>query len=307
MVQEKVHSVEKALIGNASIMLAAIFWGVNYAFTKALIPEWMSAQALSGCRVLGGCGLFWLTSLFVRCEKLDRDSMIRAVWSGLCLFFCLYLFVVALKYGSAIDISIIMTLQPVFVILIEIIFVRRRPSLLEYAGMAVSLAGAILIVLSGGNRSRAATNPLLGDGLAIAAGVCFAAYLVILARPTDKYKPVSLLRWVFLYASIPALYLVPGIVEMPLLRSAQLAPWLEFAFIIICPTYLAYLLNQPAMHDIGPVLASLYQYVVPIIAAIAAALLGVDSPKWSQGFAMAIIIAGMIMTNMGKKTSQTRS
>lgn len=301
MKHDKKHSMEKVVIGNACIMLATIFWGVNYAFTKALIPDWVGAQALAGWRILGGCLLFWLTSLFIPCERLDRPSMIRAAWSGLCLFSCLYLFVIALKFGSAIGISIIMTLQPVFVILIEIIFLKRRPALLECAGMALSLAGAILIVVADGSGSRTASNPLLGDCLAIAAGISFAAYLVILAKPTQIYKPVSLLRWVFLFASAPALMLIPQIVNMPLAHTFNWVAWLELLFIVVCPTYLAYLLNQPAMHDIGPVLAALYQYLVPVVAAISAVLLGVDTLRWAQAWAMAIIIGGMIMTNLGKK------
>lgn len=301
MDHKKNSAMEKALIGNACIMLATIFWGVNYAFTKALIPDFVSAQALAGCRILGGCILFWFTSFFLSCEKLDRSSMIRSIWSGICLFFCLYLFVIALKYGSAIDISIIMTLQPVYVILIEVIFLHRRPSLLEYSGMGISLVGAILIVLVGSSNPQVASQPILGDVLAICAGISFAAYLVILAKPTERYKPVSLLRWVFLYASIPALFLIPQIMGMPLISSPEWVAWLELLFIVVCPTYLAYLLNQPAMHDIGPVLAALYQYLVPVVAAISAVLLGVDSLRWSQAFAMAIIIAGMIMTNKGKE------
>lgn len=300
------RSYRKALIGNACIMLATIFWGVNYAFTKALIPDWAGAQAIAGCRILGACLLFWLTSLFVHCEKLDRDSMIRSIWSGLSLFCCLYLFVLSLGYGSPIDISIIMTLQPVFVILIEIIFLKRRPSLLESAGLVVSLAGAILIVLAGHPDTHLASNPLLGDGLAIVSGIAFSAYLVILAKPTLKYRPVSLLRWVFLYASIPALFLLPDISAMPLLRAPALVPWLELLFIVVCPTYLSYLLNQPAMHDIGPVLAALYQYVVPVVAAVSAVLLGVGTLDWSQVLAMTIIVCGMIMTNLGKKREQHR-
>lgn len=293
---------EKALIGNACIMTATIFWGVNYAFTKALIPQWMSADAVSATRLLGGAALFWLASLFIHCEKLDRQSMIRAAISGgIGLFGCIYLFVLALKYGSAIDISIIMTLQPVFVILIEVIFLRRRPVLLESAGMLLSLGGAVMIVLAGGKGSHTAQNPLLGDALGIAAGICFASYLVILAKPTAKFRAVSLLRWVFLYAGVPALFLAPSLLDMPLLHSRQAMPWLEIGFILFCPTFLAYLLNQPAMHDIGPVLVSLYQYLVPVVAAISAILLGVDSLRWHQVIAMAIIIAGMIMTNIGKK------
>lgn len=296
------HGLEKALIGNACIMAATIFWGVNYAFTKALIPHWMSAEAVAAVRLLGGCALFWPASLFVHCEKLDRQSMIRAAFSGVIgLFGCIYLFVLALKYGSAIDISIIMTLQPVFVIIIEILFLHRRPALLEYTGMAVSLAGAVMIILAGGNSQHGASNYLLGDILGIAAGICFASYLVVLAKPTAKYPPITLLRWVFLYSALPAIFLSPSLFHMPLLHCEQAMPWLEIGFILLGPTFFSYLLNQPAIHDIGPVLAALYQYLVPVVATISAIILGVDSLSWQQVCAMAIIIGGMILTNFGKK------
>lgn len=298
---EATNRVRQEIIGNSCIMVATIFWGVNYAFTKALVPDWMSVDAVAGTRLLGGCLLFWLTSLFMRCEKLDKASMVRAVVSGLALFFCLYLFVLALKYGSAIDISIIMTLQPVFVIAIEILFLHRRPSRLEYMGMAVSLGGAVMIILCGSNGTSSASNYLLGDAMAVLAGICYATYMVVLAKPTARYKPVSLLRWVFLYSAIPALFLLPGFADMPILKANSIAPWLEIGFILIGPTYLAYLLNQPAIHDIGAVLAALYQYLVPVVATISAVLLGVDSLRWAQVVAMAIIVAGMIATNLGKK------
>ena len=292
--------VKKAVVGNVCIFIATIFWGVNYAFTKALIPEFMSSGNVSACRLLGGALLFWLASLFVKCEKLDRDSMIRAFLSGVIgLFGCIYLFVLALDYGSAIDISIIMTLQPVYVVLIEVIFLKRRPSLMEYAGMGLSLIGACVIILCG-HRAAGASNFLLGDFLAILAGICFAGYLVVLAKPTAKYKPVSLLRWVFLYSAMPAAFLVAGLFEMPLLHTEAAAPWLEIAFIVLGPTFLAYLLQQPAIHDIGAVLDALYQYLVPVVAAISAVWMGVDKLRWEQVAAMAIIIAGMILTNIGK-------
>lgn len=46
---------------------------------------------------------------------------------------------------------------------------------------------------------------------------------------------------------------------------------------------------------------SLYQYLVPVFAVISAVLMGIDHLKWIQVIAMAIIIAGMTVTNIGKK------
>lgn len=300
------NSLEKILYGNACILTATIFWGVNYPFTKALIPDFMSSEGVAAFRIFGGCLLFWLSSFFIKTDKIEKQDFIKIVIGGaLGLFGCIYLFVIALDYGSAIDIAIIMTLQPAFVMLIEVIFLRRRPDLIEYMGLVVSFVGAALIIMMGHTGVTHANNFLLGDFFAVCAGICFSIYLVILQKPTQKYKPISLLRWVFLFAALPGLFLVPDLPEMAIWKTGKLVPWLEIGFIVLCPTFLAYLLVQPASKAIGSVLVALYQYLTPVVAALAAIWMGVDHLRGAQVIAMLVIIAGMLLTNWGKKRQRT--
>lgn len=295
------NSLEKILYGNACILTATIFWGVNYPFTKALIPDFMSSEGVAAFRVLGGCLLFWLSSFFLKNDKIEKQDFLKIIIGGaLGLFGCIYLFVIALDYGSAIDIAIIMTLQPAFVMLIEVVFLHRRPNLTEYAGLVISFIGAALVILTDHAGASHANNLLLGDLFAICAGICFAVYLVILQKPTQKYKPVTLLRWVFLFAALPGLFLVPKLPAMEIWNADKLVPWLEIAFIVLCPTFFAYLLVQPASKAIGSVLVALYQYLTPVVAALAAIWMGVDHLRWAQIAAMLVIIAGMLITNYGK-------
>lgn len=289
------------LIGNACILLATIFWGVNVSVTKALIPDWMTADGIAAVRLIGGAVLLWIASLFVRCDRIARGDWSKLVLGGVVgLFFFIYLFVTSLRYGNPIDISIIMTLPPVFVILIGVIFQHRRPSVLEYVGVAVSFAGAVIVILAGQGGKNGSDN-MLGDLLAMASTLCYAFYLVILERPSATYRPVTMLRWVFLFAAIPALLLVPGMQDMPIIHTTQAIPWVEIGFILLCPTFIAYFLVQPAIKDIGSELVSLYQYLLPAFATISAVLMGLDKLKWIQVVAMAIIIAGMVLTNIGKR------
>lgn len=290
------------LLGNGCMLLASIFWGVNVAVTKALIPEWMTADGISAVRLIGGCILFWLTSFFIKCESIEKGDWLKIISGGaIGLFAFIFLFVTSLRYGSAIDISIIMTLPPMFVILIGVIFEKQRPALLEYAGIVISFAGAVIVILAGGGKSGPASNYLLGDALAILSTICYAFYLVILEQPSHKYKPLSLLRWVFLFAALPALCLVPGMWQMPIIHSTRIIPWTEIGFILFGPTFIAYFLVQPAIKNIGSELASLYQYLLPVFAAISAVLMGLEKLQWSQVIAMVVIVAGMVLTNLGKK------
>lgn len=289
------------LIGNACILIATIFWGVNVSFTKALIPEWMTAYGIIVVRLVGGCILMWIASLFIHCSKIQKKDWLKLILGGaLGLFLFIFLFVTSLKYGDPIDISIIMTLPPIFVILIGVIFLKQRPALIEYVGVLVSFGGAALVILEGG-KGTAGSNNLLGDLLAIASTLCYAFYLVILEKPTQTYKPITMLRWVFLFSAIPALFLIPGMQKEPILHTLKAAPWLEIAFILFCVTFIAYFLVEPAIKDIGSELVSLYQYLLPVFATISAVLMGLDKLKWIQVIAMGIIIGGMVLTNVGKR------
>ena len=290
-----------ALVGNVCILVATIFWGVNVSFTKALIPEWMTADGIIVVRLVGGAVLMWLVSFFLRCRPIARRDWVRLLLGGgVGLFLFIYLFVSSLRYGNPIDISIIMTLPPVFVILIGVIFQRQRPSLAEYAGVAVSMAGAVIVIVAGGTGRNGSDN-LLGDLLAVASTLCYAFYLVILEGPTKTYRPVNMLRWVFLFAAIPALFLIPGMSSEPIAHASAAVPWLEIGFILLCPTFIAYFLVQPAIKKIGSELVSLYQCLLPVFATLSAVMMGLDRLKWIQIVAMAVIVGGMILTNRGKR------
>ncbi|MDE6544348.1 MAG: DMT family transporter [Muribaculaceae bacterium] len=290
-----------ALIGNLCILIATIFWGMNVSFTKALIPDWMTADGIVVVRLVGGCLLMWIVSLFLKCEKIARHDWLKLILGGaIGLFAFIYLFVTSLRYGNPIDISIIMTLPPIFVILIGVIFLKQRPSIAEYIGIAVSMASAAVVILYGQSGKNGSDN-LLGDLLAVASTLCYAFYLVILQGPTKTYRPVNMLRWVFLFSAVPALFLIPGMQTMPILHTTDSAPWLEIGFILLGPTFLAYFLVQPAEKRIGSELVSLYQYLLPVFATITAVVMGLDHLKGIQVISMVIIIAGMVLTNIGKR------
>lgn len=294
-------SVGKFIAGNACILVATIFWGVNVSFTKALIPQWMTSESISAVRLVGGCLLFWLASLFVRNARIDRADWKLILLGGVIgLFGFIYLFVMSLRYGNPIDISIIMTLPPMFVLLMGVLFRHARPSWIKLAGVAVSFVGAVIVILDG-NSGKAGSDNLLGDVLAVASCICYAFYLVILEQPTRKYPPVTLLRWVFLFSAIPGAFLAIGFDKLPILHASVAAPWLEIGFILLCPTFIAYFLVQPAIRSIGSELVSLYQYLLPVFATVSAVLMGLDTLRWAQVAAMAVIIAGMVLTNIGKR------
>lgn len=296
------NKTSRLLVGNACILVASIFWGINVTVTKALIPDWMTANGITAVRLIGGCVLMWIVSMFLKCEKIQHGDWKKIITAGaIGLFLFIFLFVTSLRFSNPIDISIIMTLPPVFVILFQVVFEKVRPSVLEYAGVLVSMAGAAVVILGGASGGHSGPDNILGDILAIVSTICYAYYLYILEGPSKTYRPVNLLRWVFLFAAIPALFLLFGFKDMQIFHGAPAMPWIEIGFILLCPTFLAYFLVQPAQKLIGSEMVSLYQYLLPVFATISAVLMKLDHLKWMQVIAMIVVVAGMVLVNLGKR------
>ena len=296
------NTTSRMLKGNLLILIATIFFGLDIPVVKFLNPEWLTSNDITIFRLGGGCLLFWIASLFVHPDRIERHDFPRILLGGgIGLFAFIYLFNLSLRYANPIDVSIIMTLPPVFVILINVIFRHNRPSLMEIIGILLAFAGAVAVIIarqSGGKASDA----LLGDLLALASSICYAAYLVVLDKPTHKYRPISLLRWIFLASFIPCLLLVKAFPDAPMFHGGiHWGPWLMIAFVVICPTFLSYLMVNPAIKLIGSELVSIYQYLVPVFATIGSVCMGLAHLHLVQVLAMAAIVAGMLLTNRAKR------
>lgn len=301
-------NISSALRGNLLILVSTIFFAVNIPVVKLLNPEWLSSNDITIFRLGGGCLLFWTASLFVKPDKIDRKDFPRIlIGGGIGLFLFIYLFNLSLRYANPIDVSIIMTLPPVFVILINVIFRHFRPSIKEILGVLLGLAGAVIVIMAKHTDAKA-SDALLGNLLALASALCYAIYLVVLEKPTHKYRPISLLRWIFLAAFIPCILFIETMPQAPMFHGG--IHWEAvglIAFVVLCPTFLSYLMVNPAIKLIGSELVSLYQYLLPVFATITSVMIGLAQLHWMQVAAMGVIIAGMILTNLAKRKSKAQA
>lgn len=284
--------------GNLFILVSTIFFGVNVPILKDLIPQWMSGSNAAAFRIFGGAILLWLASAFIKNQKIARRDWLNIVLGGaIGLFAFLYLFCESLRYASPVDVSIVMTTPPIFVIAINILFRHRKITALGLVGVFVGLAGAALVILTQGGHHIHASDPLKGNLLAIGSAVCYAFYLVILEGPSHTYNTITLMRWVFGCAAVVAIPLAFMLPQAPIFHTTQVLPWIYIGFVILFPTFVSYLLVAPAVKMIGSKMVSLYQYLVPVIALIASIIMGLDTFRWVQPVAIVIVIAGMMITN----------
>ncbi|MDE5774222.1 MAG: DMT family transporter [Muribaculaceae bacterium] len=286
------------LAGNLLALSASICWGFNEPANKLIIPEWISAGGVALSRIFGATLIIWLISLFIKREKIVRGDWKYLAWGSVMMLGFVYVFSMAFNTASPIDIAIILTFQPLLVVLINAIFKHLKVSVMEVVGMLVALAGALLIILAGGNLD---SGRLIGDVYAVVCAISYAIYLVIIEGPSHRYGTVNMMKWIFLFSSILSLPLIFTVGKnIPMLTQTDWKAIGVLLFIVLFPTVYCYIVTPPAIKLVGSEIFSFYQYLVPVIAAVVSILLKLDEFHWYQPVSFIIIVAGILLANYAK-------
>lgn len=291
----------KLLSGHLAMFFSTLFFGLNIPVLKFLMPEWLSGVDATFFRVVGATILFWIVSLFVKNDKIEKGDRLLILFSGMFgLFFFLYLFNLGVEYSSPIDISIIMTTPPVLVVIFSSILFKTKISKLKILGVTISLAGALMLILMG--HGEGGTRSLKGNIFGVLSAISYACYLISIKKTSAKYKPITLLRWTFLSCSIMTIPFTLMQVEVaPIWHNAPTEPILLLASVIVFPTFISYLLIPIAVKRIGHELVSMYQYLIPVVATAAAVIMKLDKLHWDQPIAAVIIVLGVYITSIANK------
>ena len=66
---------KKLLNAHLAIFIANVFFGLNNPISRSLMPEIIDPITLTYFRMIGGTVLFWLSSLFIKREKVPAKDL----------------------------------------------------------------------------------------------------------------------------------------------------------------------------------------------------------------------------------------
>lgn len=207
------------------------------------------------------------------------------------------LFFEGLARTSPIHASLIMVITPLLVLLLSTIIAGRWPSLRTILGMMLAAAGTVWLILQGNENGSSTKGDWLGDLMVAGNAISYAGYLVLVQPLMKKYPAGWILKWVFFFGMIPVLF--NGWNEAVLVDWSRFTTpvWLSFLYVLFFTTYLTYLFNAWALQHVAAVTVSAYIYLQPLIAALAAVLLGQDHPTWMVFFSGLLICGGVWMAS----------
>ena len=295
------------------MLLATVMWGAMAPIAKGILEEGVvDGLALSVLRIGGGTILFLLFSLLPKsitgdCKVKPKDYITLFVASVVMISANQGLFIIGIQYTSPVDTSVMCTLTPVFTLILAAIFIRQPLTLLKIAGIVLGLSGALIMAFS--NQSEEiAVNPMLGNTLCMLAQICAAVYYVFFLKLINKYPPFTIMKWMFLFSSltyIPSMLPFIGEIEWSGFSGISL---FSLAYIIIFPTFLAYLLIPYAQRLLKPTVISSYAYLQPVVSAILSTVMGLALFGWNRVIATVLIFMGVYLVSFSMhKASQQQA
>lgn len=293
---------KSVLPGHFAMLAATIMWGAMAPIAKGILQEGnIGGVALSALRIGGGALLFLIASLLPRKLTGDRfverkDLLKLFLASVVMISFNQGLFIIGIEYTSPVDTAVMCTLTPVFTLILAAFFIGQLMTPLKVLGVVLGLSGALMMAFSEGGTS-VASNPLLGDTLCIIAQVCAAIYYVFFLDIINKYPPFTIMKWMFFFSFITYVPCVSSsLIGIDWAFSSKTI--LSLAYIIVFPTFIAYLIIPFSQRLLKPTVISMYAYFQPVVASVLAAIMGLAIFGWDRILATILIFIGVAMVSL---------
>lgn len=223
--------------------------------------------------------------------------------SGACLAFHFILWIGSLKYTTVASSTILITLQPIFVMIIAYFTLREKTTWPAFAGALIAIVGSSFI---GWGDFRVSGQALWGDLLSLLGTLVVSGYLVIgqFLRGTMSSLVYSL--WVYVFSIVIMFFYC--LWEGYSLVDYPKDEWMLFLLLAIIPTVFGHTLFNWLLKYVNATTISMAILGEPIGATILAYLLLGEAVTPSQWIGGAIIMSGIwLFLSASKKGDKTRS
>ena len=281
---------------------ATTIYALNHTIAKGVMPTHIQPYALVMLRVIGACALFWIASFLGPKEKIEKKDYRRLLICALLgMGLNMLSFFKGLSLTTPINSSVIVTLTPIFVLILSAIIIKEKITSRKIIGILVGFTGAVSLLLFGQEITSDAPNIVLGNFYVLMNSFLYGTYLVLAKILIQKYHPFTFMKWLFLLGIIVCLPF--GYHEMTQVDWMHLpfdAIW-RIGFVILGTTFCTYLFNIFALTQLKASTLSTFVYVQPLIAIIFAVATGQDSLTTVKIVAACLVLLGVYLASRKPK------
>jgi drug/metabolite transporter (DMT)-like permease len=287
-----------------ALLAVALIYGANYSIAKIVLDgQYIGPLGFILMRVIAATSLFWLSGIGRPQEAPRGTDLWRLVLCGLLGVAVNQMFFFSgLARTTPIHAALIMVLTPMIVLLLGALITWRKLKPLSILGLLLASAGAAWLI--GRNGTGLGDGDMIGDLMVAMNATSYALYLILVRTLMQRYSPMWVLRWVFLFGMFFVVFF--GWQEVLEARWADFT-WpvtLSFIYVLVFTTFLAYGLNAFALKKVAAITVSAYIYLQPVFAALIALIIGNDRLDINTLIAGVLIFGGVwLVSKQEERTS----
>ena len=257
--------ISQAAKAHLALFLVNVFYGASHVIAKGIMPDFLTPNVFILFRVVGATFLFWIITFFFVREKIDKKDYVLLAICGLFGVTINQLFFFhGLNLSSSINSGIIMTINPILVVILSFFLLKESITKTKVIGIVLGATGAILLTLAGGTGKGDST---LGDFFLFINAASYAVYLVIAKPLMKKYQPLTVITYVFAFGLCFILLFPPTLSELFTTDYSTFTPSIiaKIIYVIVGVTFLTYLLTMYGLKYLSPAISSSYIYLQPVL------------------------------------------
>ena len=185
-------------------ILAGVLWGTISVFLKNLSSSGLSLIQITACRAVFSS--FFLFVYFLVKDKNLLKIKVKDIWmfvgTGVVslTFFSLCYFSTILESGASIAVILLYT-SPIFILLLSAILFKEKITKIKLFALILTFVGCIFVTGIGGENHLSAKGLFIG----LCAGFGYALYSIFSRFALEKYKPLTVTFYTFVFSSISLL------------------------------------------------------------------------------------------------------
>ena len=283
----------------ASFLLLAV--AVVVVSTASILVRYAQAEGASSAAIAAGrltiavllLAPFAWSRAGAELLRLSRRDLAVCAASGLLLALHFWTWIASLEHTSVASSAALVTTNPIWVAILSAWLLHEVPPRLQQAGIAVTLAGTVLVFIADWGSSTGGPAPLLGNSLALTGALAASGYLLI---GRGLRSNVGLLAYVWLaYAFAALALLIAAFVTGESVAKVPSGAWIFIAALAIGPQLIGHTVFNWALRRLSATFFALSILGEPVGSALLAWLLLGERFTTLQFTGFVVLLAGIFI------------
>tara|TARA_Y100000746_G_C15456957_1_gene429669 strand:- start:167 stop:976 length:810 start_codon:yes stop_codon:yes gene_type:complete len=269
------------------------------------MPEHIKPSGFILLRVTGALVLYSISYFILVKERIDKSDLVRFFLCGIFgIAINQLLFFEGLSLTTPINASIVMTANPILVLVLSYFILKEKIKVRKAFGIGLGIIGSILLITQGSTLDFS-SNYQFGNLLVFINAASYGVYLILVQPLMRKYHPLTVMLYVFSFGfPFVGIFGFEHLIQVNWV-NLNFNHYMSIVFVVFGTTFIAYLCNSVALQKLQATTVSIYIYLQPLLASIFAIIIGSDTLDFIKITAAFLIFIGVYLVSSNKNNKKT--